>query len=224
MSSLSLDAITGIIIEEESRLFQAVNLMRSIQKKIKFEKYRILIGSTTPNKISTIDRDIEIITIPRMTLNGYNNFCVKNLHKYCYSDFGMIMQLDGYPIDPTKWRHSFYEFDYIGAPWLENEEHWWADLTKRYVGNGGFSLRSKKLMEATASLDYKKERGDWNEDAFICCLAGGALERNGFKFADRETAEAFSVEVSRKDPELKNCFGFHGKFNLNKSTVIASWR
>ena len=42
----------------------------------------------------------------------------------------------------------FFDYDYIGAPWPNN-------FVNR-VGNGGFSLRSKKFLELTAKIPYNK--------------------------------------------------------------------
>ena len=219
MNRLILENVTGVIIERQSHLNDTVSLIKKINKKICFGKLRVLVGSDTPNQVSHLDSEIEIISVPTMNIQGYNNFCVKKLHLYCPTLYCLLMQLDGFPIAIDNWDDCFYNYDYIGAPWLENKGHWWADCTQRYVGNGGFSFRSKRLLDASARLDYRKERGDWNEDAFISCIAGGELEKAGLKFADRATASKFSVEFSETDSDLKKCFGFHGKFNLGKINV-----
>ena len=95
--------------------------------------------------------------------------------------------------------------DYIGAPWPPEWGY------KNRVGNGGFSLRSKKFMEYSAQilgdLDF---RGDHflNEDYLVtnCCYE--SLLELGMRFADVELASWFSNEYPV--PEMKDrTFGVH---------------
>ena len=48
-------------------------------------------------------------------------------------------------LDGAAWRPEFLDYDYIGAVWPHV-------LDKYNVGNGGFSLRSKALLEACRAL------------------------------------------------------------------------
>src|ERR1700687_3454326 len=52
-------------------------------------------------------------------------------------------------ITPAAWREEFLGCDYIGAQWF------WHDDAMR-VGNGGFSLRSRKLLLALQDLDHSR--------------------------------------------------------------------
>ena len=64
------------------------------------------------------------------------------LKKYIDTDFCLIIQGDGFVIHPENWTDEFLKYDYIGAPW-RNLAHY----SFIRVGNGGFSLRSKKLLK-----------------------------------------------------------------------------
>ena len=77
------------------------------------------------------------------------------------------------------------------------------------VGNGGFSLRSRRLLEASAQLPIA---GSEAEDVFICRTMRPRLEaERGIRFAPPELAERFGYERSRA---AQASFGFHGVFNL----------
>jgi hypothetical protein len=114
------------------------------------------------------------------------------------------VQWDGWIINEGAWMPKFLEYDYIGAVWF------WHPKGLR-VGNGGFSLRSKKLCQLTASPEF--QYADLNEDDLICHLNRDFLVSNGIKFAPEELARHFSYERELSDIPT---FGFHGEFHMNK--------
>lgn len=149
--------------------------------------------------------NIKIVYVEKMDKTGYSEFVIKRLHKYVTGDHCLIVQHDGYVIDHLMWRSEFLSVDYIGAPWPPEWGY------KNRVGNGGFSLRSKKFMEYSAQilgdLDF---RGDHflNEDYLVtnCCYE--SLIELGMRFADVELASWFSNEYPV--PEMKDrTFGVH---------------
>jgi len=111
------------------------------------------------------------------------------------------MEWDAGVYDVNSWRPEFMCYDYIGAPWPWHSSH--------RVGNGGFSLRSQKLMA------YLADHVEWfpichPDDDTICRKYSDALTGVGFKFAPEAVADQFSFE--RCDPH--KTFGFHGLFNF----------
>jgi hypothetical protein len=79
------------------------------------------------------------------------------------------------------------------------------------IGNGGFSFRSKRLLESTARADFTII-GSLSEDELICRVHRSRLESAfGIRFADELAADEFSYE--RSVPEVPT-FGFHGLFNM----------
>ena len=142
----------------------------------------------------------------------YSFFMVNNLFQYIDTDFVLIVQADGFIINPYKWTDVFLEYDYVGAPW-PNEPQWGFTGNTR-VGNGGFSLRSKKLIELPVQLNFRNRTMDfdtWHEDAFYCIHNRGLLESHGCKFATLEVAKHFSHEIHETDLEGIEPFGFHGR-------------
>jgi len=129
----------------------------------------------------------------------YSRFIIKDLYRYLETDFVLIIQYDGFILDGSRWRDEFLEYDYVGARWLGNDG--------ANVGNGGFSLRSKRLLEA---LQDGHLAGLHPEDVAICVTYRPLLERKyGIKFAPGAVADLFSWE--RMLPAHADGFGFHDR-------------
>ncbi|MCF7795388.1 hypothetical protein K9M50_03450 [Patescibacteria group bacterium] len=78
------------------------------------------------------------------------------------------------------------------------------------VGNGGFSLRSKKVLNAFNDLKIKSsdDISKYNEDGIICVYFRKELEKMNITFAPVSVASKFSCEQRLSDSELET-FGFH---------------
>lgn len=158
-----------------------------------------------------IQDKIKIVYIDKIDKIGYSEFLIKELYRHVSGDFCLIVQHDGYVVDHLMWRDEFLSFDYIGAPWPPE----WGFRNR--VGNGGFSLRSKKLLRYTAAFlkdfDFRAEFSTvcpqyTNEDYLISNVYYDGLLRYGVKFAGVELASWFSNEYPI--PEMKDrTFGIH---------------
>lgn len=114
----------------------------------------------------------------------------------------LVVQWDSWIVNPRAWTEEFLAYDWIGAPWWHRDG--------RNVGNGGFSLRSTRLMEALRQSSATLPLGT-PEDEMICRTHRPALEAAGFRFAPEDLATRFSFE--RVVPAGGTPFGFHGLFN-----------
>jgi len=138
---------------------------------------------------------------PLSNTEEYSEFVLKNLTNQITTSHALIIQWDGFVINPTAWSSDFLDFDYIGAPWPQFQHH--------TVGNGGFSLRSKRLLECLADPEIILSHP---EDLCICRSNRQLLEdKHAIRFAPADVAEHFSVERHHKK---KDTFGFHGIFNI----------
>jgi hypothetical protein len=136
--------------------------------------------------------------------SDYSRFVLKNLHEHIRTRYVLIVQWDGYVIDGNKWDDDFFNYDYLGAKW-----HWHKD--GKNIGNGGFSLRSKVLLDAISQPEFPFV-DHFNEDEQICRVYRERLEREfAIKFPSEVIADKFSYE--RSPPDFPT-FGFHGLFNL----------
>ncbi len=142
------------------------------------------------------------VAIPKLaSLDDYSRFCLKEMGRHIETRHALVVQWDGYVADASAWDRRFRAYDYVGAPIFSDG--------RVVVGNGGFSLRSRKLMQALAKLPTLP---GVNEDWTISEILRPTLERDfGIRFAPPETAARFSYE--QRHPG-KATFGFHGQSNL----------
>ena len=131
----------------------------------------------------------------------YSRFMLQELHDHISTAHALCIQWDGYVLNAQAWDASFLDYDYIGSVWPQfGDGH--------RVGNGGFSLRSKRLLEACRDLPFN---GSQPEDVLIGRIWRTRLENQGLKFAPEDVARRFSYERLRPSGQE---FGFHGAFNL----------
>jgi hypothetical protein len=140
---------------------------------------------------------------PIASAKDYSQWVCTELYKHVPTAYLLIFQWDGYVKNWKAWDDGWLAYDYIGATWHH------ADGMN--VGNGGFSLRTRRLMEVVATdaaiTSYHPE------DAQICRTYRPYLEReHGIRFAPADVARRFSIE-GHKQPNRTHTteFGFHGR-------------
>ena len=144
---------------------------------------------------------IDVVVIPPIaSIADYSHFMVKSLADHVHTGFALVVQYDGYVLNGRRWEAAFQDYDYVGAPWGRPSR----------VGNGGFSLRSRKLLRALR--DPRIERDLVPEDIAICETYRGLLQaEHGIRFAPPEVAARFAFEtLAPPGPTL----GFHGLTHL----------
>jgi hypothetical protein len=153
-----------------------------------------------------IDRlsGVEYVQAPPIrTTKDYSDLLLTGLRQYVSGTHVLIIQWDSFILHPELWTNDFLQYDYIGAVWPHHPD--------TPVGNGGFSLRSVKLLEALESPSISKRHP---EDVCICDDNKATLENQfGIRFAPTNVAEQFAVERTDWHP----AFGFHGFFNFGKA-------
>jgi hypothetical protein len=211
LNNITLLTVMGRKIQSKNENFVTIDKILSICNNfLNFKKIKILNASNECYKFNR--NNLEIIKIEPLNQREYNKFCVKELIKYVDTDFVLIFQTDGFIINPELWNDNFLNYDYIGAPWPDN-------MNSR-VGNGGFSLRSKKFLEVTSKLEYIDgiglSGGEFTpEDHLNCRYNYNYLIEKNIKFAPIEVAIKFSFEQKIKEfPNWDNTMslGFHGLF------------
>ena len=168
-------------------------------------------NTTLPNVIPQLYERCQWIEIPPTSLKGYNQFCLAELHKHIATTHCLTVQSDSHIVNADAWDDSWLEYDYIGAPWPPGHSG-----TEYRVGNSGFCLRSKKLLEATASLPNDtyvwrgKVKQSSRDDVITCVMYRPHLESLGLKFAPVIIAARFSFENPTPEaPVLDGQFGTH---------------
>jgi hypothetical protein len=147
--------------------------------------------------------NIEYVQAPSIrSIKDYSDLLLTGIDQYVVGSHVLVIQWDSFITHPELWRDEFLEYDYIGPVWPHHPQ--------TPVGNGGFSLRSVKLLQAIKRPGFIKRHP---EDYCICADNKEFLEKEcGIQFAPPEVAEQFAVERS----EWHEAFGFHGFFNFGR--------
>lgn len=197
------DQITLIAIDTRQPELAVVALNEKTQN---FSK-KILLSDQKPFNIT---EDITFYKIPKIhSLFDYSNFVLHQLSNYIETNFCITIHVDGFICNPEMWTDDFLNYDYIGAPWKSSQFFVDKNNPSSRVGNGGFSLRSKKLLELCKQIPLSG-----HEDVNICTYNRKFFEEKGIKFAPLELAAKFSTEELCDDLKYDDkisSFGFHGK-------------
>lgn len=188
---VTLVAAAGVKIPE------TVAALKNSNEQIKFESVKFFTpqGFMT-GAFSLLDTTgVEVIPVasPMASVADYDNFVLKEMHKHVNTSHILMTQWDGYVLNGSAWDDEFMKYDFVGAPWFWNN----------VVGNAGFCLMSKKLLEELSHEEYEAHPLDTN----ICMKYRQQLEMKGFKFAPPDLASKFSVENGPHTGQ----FGWHGK-------------
>lgn len=211
INNVTLLTILGNTNPSLKENYQLINkIIDASYDTLRFNNIKIL---SAQNEIFDFkQKDISIVKINPMSQAGYNAFCVNELYKYVDTDFVLLFQNDGFILNPQHWSDDFLNYDYIGAPWPSHENS--------RVGNGGFSLRSKKFLNTTKDLVYLNNVGLSGgsctpEDHLLCRHYYDYLIKAGIKFAPIDIAIRFSFEQHISEYPFWNndmSLGFHGLF------------
>ena len=164
---------------------------------------------------------------PINSVEEYSKLVIEKLDEYVDTPYVLLIQYDGFILNPDAWSEEFLEYDYIGAPWLVRNSHinklgWSKELLgKHLVGGGGFTLRSKKFISLCSELAKRNFFSKYHpEDVVLCLDHREYLENKGIKFAPVNLAQQFSYEAEDMERYSWNGqFGFHGL----QWTDISKW-
>ena len=155
--------------------------------------------------------------VPRMNID-----CNRSLHRRFDTDYVLIIQSDGMTVSPGL-DEFVGKYDYVGAPWPAHTT-WrkYLPYAKYLVGNGGLTLRSKRICRRAAELYdrwFAKLPYSWfvSDDVFYArtlrCLFPSY--RREFVFPSPEMAGRFSIEANRNFfPVDRPPIGFHAEIGF----------
>lgn len=205
LPDVTLVAVDGTVHTEatEAALADAV-------KQVKF-RHVLFLAPSRPGLHPRLYDECEWIEIAPLSLSGYNRFCLTELHHYVDTSHCLTIQNDSAIVNPVAWRDEWLLYDYIGAPWPVGHTG-----TTYRVGNSGFCLRSKRLLQATAKLptDGYLWRGTpkpgCRDDVITCVMYRPQLEALGLRFAPVGVAARFAFELPIPEATaLDGQFGVH---------------
>lgn len=167
----------------------------------------------TDSPVNPDHPDITVVPIaPITSSSAYSHILLSQIAGHVGTSHCLIIQWDGHVVDASRWRPEFLDYDYIGASWPQFTDG-------HDVGNGGFSLRSRRLMDACRDPAFHVHHP---EDVAIGRINRTWLESRGMRFAPRELADLFSAE---RAGDISRSFGYHGAWFMPRILgVEAFWR
>lgn len=214
--------LLGVDCVDIDRLIQAAEIC---MKDFTFAEVKLLTSLKTK-------KNPHIVPIePIESIEAYSRFAISEIDTYVQTPHVLIIQHDGFILNPQAWTDEYLQYDYIGAP-LKIVD--WTIKTfdldesmegSQVVGNGGFCLRSKRLLSLLSKMSAEQQITAYHpEDVIICIRMRERLEAQGIRFAPVALAERFSFEHSSNKSgewtsEWSDEFGFHGL----KWSDISKW-
>jgi len=194
---LHLPGVTLCCVDTTDRFPWAVRAMARSMAELQFGDAFIASDEARLAALPLLEGVRPLRIEPLRSIDAYSRFMIERLPALVRTAHVLIVQWDGFVIHPDRWRDDFLQYDYIGAPWHYHEG-------PHRVGNGGFSLRSRRLLQALPPLP---DHFDEPEDRFICQTWRPQAEALGLKFAPPGLAAEFSIDFGDLDGRP---FGFHG--------------
>lgn len=194
----------------------------------------------SPSRPTGLPVGIHWKPIAPLTYQQYSIFMMHCLHHFIETAFCLVVQDDGWVLDGGNFREEYYAFDYIGAPChaaLIGREYvsgfgWVGRQSATVIQNGGFSLRSRRLLEApsTHGIMYLPHVPPplINEDIQLTGLLRAELEKKGIRFAPLGVAREFAIEyltpVFHDDLDLGRLVGHHGQTRRLVAEHTVEWQ
>lgn len=156
----------------------------------------------TDAPVEPVHSDITVVPISHIASSqAYSDFLLTQMVDHIDTSHCLIVQWDGHVLDASRWRPDFLDYDYIGASWPQFIDGY-------DVGNGGFSLRSRRLMKLCRDPAFRRHHP---EDVAIGRLNRAWLEARGMRIAPRALADLFSAE---RAGNINEAFGYHGVWHM----------
>ena len=196
---LCLPQVTLVAIDTRAPALAAESLQRSMAQ-VDFGRVMLFTHGWLPRVLVP---QLELVPIAPITSGAdYSHFVLRQLPAYISTSHVLVTQWDGFVTDASAWRAEFLDCDYVGSVWPDQP-------AGRNVGNGGFSLRSQRLLSACADARIAPEHP---EDAVLCRTHRAWLEAEcGIRYAPPALARQFAFE---NEKPRRSAFGFHGPANL----------
>lgn len=203
MNKLQLPTVT-LLITDCINVKRAERVIEICKQHCDFGAIKLLTSLPT-------DSEYRVEIMPLNTLVMYSIFMLTECHKYIDTPHVLIVQRDGFILNPQSFKQEWLKYDYIAPLFVQYDK----------MGSGGFSLRSKKLMkavsESVAKWDGTQENADEIQSA-VGCYEDGVICLSGtfrtFKFAPFEEACMFAVGGNRNPKYYREKpFGFHGAWH-----------
>lgn len=199
---LELPDVTLVLIEtREHDLGQLA--LEDCEARARFGE--VVVFTDRPAQFIRADRTV--VTVPDWPNKmGWSRCFWYDVAPHIGTSHALCVQWDSWIVAPEMWTDEFLEYDYIGAPWWYNDG--------RNVGNGGFCLRSTKLLRFIRRFRAQFPCITDLDDDLYCRHYRPVLQGEGFEWAPEPLAQRFAFECVRPDPTARH-FGFHAAYNFD---------
>ena len=223
---IDLSRVTCFAIDNTNRIQNTIEAIYTSMDAVTFGEVKLVTTAEYvekyKNELISDNIIVEEQVRPLTNIDEYNEYILYHLYKHINTEYCLLIQDHAFIINPNAWTDEFLEYDYIGSPWPWSETAFVTPFDEHIrVGNGGFSLRSKKLLEVPNKVhipfkvaeqpDFYKMFGgvNTNEDGNICVHNRHIFEEHGCKFAPLEVAKYFAWETTIPENFGIVPFGFH---------------
>lgn len=223
---IDLSEVTLFSIDTTDEIDKTLRALYTSMSGINYGSVKLVTTKKQIEKYKTqLENDGITLEEPVIEVNNYNDYnyyVIYKLGQHIETSHCLLVQPDGFVLFPEKWDDSWLEYDYIGAPWAYVEDSYIDPFGNHHrVGNGGFSLRSKKLLDVPNKVEVPWEVNNsdfywmppgvvnYHEDGNICVHNRHIFVEQGCKFAPVEVAVRFSQEARVPECEGITPFGFH---------------
>lgn len=211
MTRLALPQVTLVSVDTRAPLLAAQALLRSMAG-IDFARALLFTHDWAPRRPLP---GIEVVDCgARLTDAERSHFMLRLMPNWVRTSHVLVIQWDGFVVEPWAWSNAFLTYDFVGALWPDHG----GDSA---VGQGGFSLRSRRLL--AAGMDPRIE-AEHPEDVVLTRSHRDFLQReHGVRFAPAAVSRRFAAGQHPGDGPT---FGFLGAHNLPLALdepTLATW-
>lgn len=199
---LQLPNVTLMCIDGVSA-HRAAKVLEICKEKADFGAVKLLthLNINNPHRVEIM---------PLHTLIAYSIWCLTEMYKHFETSHVLCVQRDGWILNTSAWKDSWLNYDYVAPLFVQHDD----------VGSGGFSLRSKKIMEAAArrigAWDGTQKHADGLQVNKARSYEDGVLSltmrhEGIFSYAPKEEAMQFAQGGNKNQQYYYGApFGFHG--------------
>lgn len=165
-------------------------------------------------KPDNLPEGIQFEEIPEIKcIRDFDYYAFKCLGKHVNTSHMLMVQDHGFLLHPEVWKDRWLDFSFCGALWPPRPEFISASTgTMVRIGNGGFSLRSKELLDLPEKLDLPlvEDRGYTNDDGLVNSYFRKTFLEHGIVYPEATDIPEFSYENDvSENMNITKFFGFH---------------
>lgn len=228
---IQLSDVTLFAFDNTPKIDETIKALYTSMNNIKYGSVKLVTSKEQIEEYrSKLEPDGIVLEEPVIEVKNYddyNYYWVYHVGNHIETSHCLLIQSDGFVLFPEKWDDDWLNYDYIGAPWPYTEDAFIDPFGNHHrVGNGGFCLMSKKLLDVPNKVEVPWEVNNsdfywmapgvfnYHGDGNVCVHNRHIYTEQGCKFAPVEVAVKFSQETRLSECKGITPFGFHYRLPL----------